>query len=98
MVRVHHRDDDHTGVVFAIKYGSGLPDDAELRLCGDLGDGRRAVELGISSEYNALAMARAGAKAIAIDPEARRGAVTAPAMRRIVQPGRQRWITAARMA
>ena len=76
MVRVHHRDDDHTGVVFAINYGSGLPDDAELRLCGDLGDGRRAVELGISSEYNALAMARAGAKAIAVDPDPEQIALT----------------------
>ncbi|MEM9513566.1 MAG: class I SAM-dependent methyltransferase [Actinomycetota bacterium] len=62
--------------MFAINYGPGLPDDAELRLCGDLGDGKRAVELGVSPEYNALAMARAGAKAIAVDPNPERIAQT----------------------
>lgn len=73
---MYRRGDDHTGAVFAINYGPGLPDDAELRLCGDLGDGKRAVELGVSPEYNALAMARSGAKAIAVDPDPARIAQT----------------------
>lgn len=63
----------HTGRVVAnISYGPGVPGDDELRLCGDVGDGRRAVELGISDWYNATAFAAAGAKAIAVDPDAER--------------------------
>lgn len=53
-------------------YRPGLPDDGELRLCGDVGDGRRALELGVSEQRNALAFAAAGAKAIAVDPDAER--------------------------
>jgi SAM-dependent methyltransferase len=59
-------------MVANITFGAGAPDDDELRLCGDLGDGRRAVELGISPWGNAVAFARAGAKAIAVDPDADR--------------------------
>ena len=36
-----------------IIYGSGIPDDRELRLCGDVADGWRAVELGVSPWRNA---------------------------------------------
>lgn len=53
----------------AISYGRDIPDDLELRLCGDIGDGKRALELGISREQNAVAFALAGAKAIAVDPD-----------------------------
>jgi len=52
----------------AIQFGRDIPDDRELRLCGDISDGKRAVELGISRQQNAIAFALAGAKAIAVDP------------------------------
>lgn len=55
-----------------IKYGEGVPGDAELKLCGDVSDGRRAVELGISPWANSLVFAHAGAKAIAVDPDPHR--------------------------
>lgn len=55
-----------------VSYGSGVPDDTELRLCGDVGDGRRAVELGVSEWHNSIAFAAAGAKAIAVDPRSDR--------------------------
>jgi SAM-dependent methyltransferase len=74
-------DDDsssgHTGHVVAdINYGPGTPGDDELRLCGDVGDGRRAIELGISPWFNSIAFARAGAKSIAIDTDSDRIAET----------------------
>jgi SAM-dependent methyltransferase len=53
----------------AISFGRDIPDDRELRLCGDISDGKRALELGISRELNAIAFALAGAKSIAIDPD-----------------------------
>jgi SAM-dependent methyltransferase len=53
----------------SISFGRDLPDDAELRLCGDLRDGKRALELGIGRDRNALAFARLGAKSIAVDPD-----------------------------
>lgn len=56
----------------AISFGRDVPDDRELRLCGDISGGKRALELGISTELNAVAFARAGAKAIAVDPDAGR--------------------------
>lgn len=65
----------HTGGVTAdrdhtmITYGGGAVGDDELRLCGDLGPGTRAIELGVSDQRNALAFAAAGAKAIAVDPD-----------------------------
>jgi 2-polyprenyl-3-methyl-5-hydroxy-6-metoxy-1,4-benzoquinol methylase len=63
-------------VVAHITFGPGLPDDDELRLCGDLGEGRRAVELGISPWFNATSFARTGAKSIAIDTDPDRIAET----------------------
>jgi len=53
----------------AISFGRDIPDDAELRLCGDISDGQRAIELGIGSSQNSIAFALAGAKAIAVDPD-----------------------------
>jgi len=53
-----------------ISYGSTVADDGELRLCGDVA-GKRVVELGVGSPPNSVTMARAGAKAIALDPDAR---------------------------
>jgi len=53
-----------------ISYGANVADDGELRLCGDVA-GKRVIELGVSSPPNAVTMALAGAKAIALDPDAR---------------------------
>ena len=52
-----------------VSYGRGIPGDDELRLCGDTSGGRRALELGISDERNAIALAFGGAKALAVDPD-----------------------------
>jgi ubiquinone/menaquinone biosynthesis C-methylase UbiE len=54
-----------------ISYGPNVADDAELRLCGELA-GKRAIELGIARPSNAVDLAVAGAKTIAIDPDAER--------------------------
>ncbi len=54
-----------------LSYGPDVPDDGELRLCGDV-TGKRVIELGVSPATNAIALARAGAKAIAVDPDAGR--------------------------
>ncbi len=53
----------------AISFGRDIPDDTELRLCGDISDGKRAIELGIGSSRNSIEFALAGAKAIAVDPD-----------------------------
>jgi ubiquinone/menaquinone biosynthesis C-methylase UbiE len=53
----------------SIWYGDDVADDSELRLCGHI-VGKRVLELGIASTSNAIAMAAAGATAIAIDPSA----------------------------
>jgi SAM-dependent methyltransferase len=60
-----------TGVVNTIRYGNGIPTEADLRLLGDLSGGKRALELGVSEHQNAIAFAHAGAKALAVDPDAR---------------------------
>jgi SAM-dependent methyltransferase len=57
-------------VTTPIRFGRDIPDDAELRLTGDLSDGKRALELGISRHQNAVAFALTGAKSIAVDPDA----------------------------
>ena len=56
----------------SVWFGEGVADDGELRLCGDV-TGKRAIELGLSPtphgvSANAVVLARAGAKAIAVDP------------------------------
>ena len=63
-------------MVTDINYGPGTPGDDVLRLCGDVSDGRRAIELGISPWFNSVAFARAGAKSIAIDTDLERIAET----------------------
>jgi len=55
-------------VTTTIQFGRDIPDDSELRLCGDISDGKRALELGISRQHNSLAFAALGAKALAVDP------------------------------
>ena len=52
-----------------IVYGSGIPGESELRLLGDL-EGRRVLELGCGAGHNAIRMALAGAKVIAVDGSA----------------------------
>jgi len=64
----------HTVGMHSVWFGRGIADDSEFRLCGDL-SGKRAVELGIAPTPptvapNAVTLALAGAKAIAIDPSA----------------------------
>ena len=54
----------------SIRFGRDVPTDAELRLCGEVGDGKRALELGVGRESNAIAFALTGARSIAIDPDA----------------------------
>ena len=63
----HHA--GHT-VHMNIWYGANVADEAELRLCGDV-SGKRVIELGIAAQPNSLTVAHLGAKAIALDPDAR---------------------------
>jgi len=55
----------------AVSYGAGVPNDTELGLCGDV-QGKRVIELGIDSESNAPALARAGARVLVVEPAADR--------------------------
>ena len=60
----------------SVWFGAGVGDDSEYRLCGDV-NGKRVVELGIAPtppdvEPNAVVLARAGAKVIAVDPSRER--------------------------
>ena len=57
-------------------YGKGVADEGEFRLCGNV-SGRRTIELGIGPvpdgvTPNAVTLAVAGAKSIAVDPSAER--------------------------
>ncbi|MFM2070211.1 MAG: hypothetical protein RLZZ623_474 [Actinomycetota bacterium] len=57
-------------------FGRGVADDGEFRLCGDVA-GKRVVELGVTPAptavvANAITLAMAGAKSIAVDPSAER--------------------------
>jgi SAM-dependent methyltransferase len=63
-------------VLADISYGNGIPGELELRLCGDLSGGKRALELGVSEWFNSVAFAQIGAKAFAVDPDAGRIAQT----------------------
>lgn len=49
-------------------YGHHVADESELRLCGEV-RGTRVVELGIGPVPNSIAIAKAGAKALALDPD-----------------------------
>jgi SAM-dependent methyltransferase len=55
-------------VVASITFGPGVPDEAELRLCGDV-SGRRVVELGLADPSNAVTVASLGGRAIGVDPD-----------------------------
>jgi SAM-dependent methyltransferase len=53
----------------AVTYGPHIPGEPALRLLGDL-SGKRVLDLGCGAGHNAIALARAGAKVIAVDPSA----------------------------
>jgi SAM-dependent methyltransferase len=53
----------------AVRYGPGLPTEADLRLLGHV-SGRRILELGCGAGAGAVALAKAGARVIAVDEEA----------------------------
>jgi SAM-dependent methyltransferase len=64
----------HTGDMSNVWFGQGVADDGEFRLCGDV-QGKRVIELGTPrgpvdprATPNAVTLALAGAKVIAIDP------------------------------
>jgi SAM-dependent methyltransferase len=57
--------------VSTITYGTSVPDETELRLCGDV-HAKRVVELGLGPTANAVVFAERGAKAMAVDPSADR--------------------------
>jgi SAM-dependent methyltransferase len=54
----------------AVRYGPGLPTEDELRLLGHV-EGRRVLELACGAGASAVALAKAGARVIAIDVNAR---------------------------
>ena len=53
----------------AVLYGPEIPGEPVLRLLGDL-SGKRVLDLGCGAGRNAIAMARAGARVIAVDEDA----------------------------
>jgi SAM-dependent methyltransferase len=54
-----------------VSYGPEVANDSELRLCGDV-QGKRVIELGINTDSNAPALARAGARVIVVEPSGER--------------------------
>ena len=59
-----------------ISYGDDVPDESELRLCGDVA-GKRVVELGLGAgPPNAITFAALGAKTMAVDPSSDRVAAS----------------------
>ena len=54
------------GLTGTIQFGTDLPTEADLRLCGSL-KGRRVLDVGCGAGENAVAMAGQGAHVIAID-------------------------------
>ncbi len=53
----------------AVRYGPGLPTEAELKLLGHV-DGRRILDLACGAGAGAVALAKAGARVIAVDDQA----------------------------
>ncbi len=52
-----------------VEFGPGFPSGSARRLIGDV-DGKRVLELGSGAGNSSVAMARAGAKVIAVEPDA----------------------------
>jgi SAM-dependent methyltransferase len=72
--RVHHRFSvaapaGRTLPLDAVSYGADVPGEADLRLLGTV-EGKRVLDLGCGAGHNALALARQGAKVIAVDASA----------------------------
>lgn len=65
------RTDNTCNVTTVVRYGASVADEGELRLCGDVA-GKRVIELGIAAPSNAVALAAAGARALAVDPSSDR--------------------------
>jgi SAM-dependent methyltransferase len=57
---------------YPITYGPGGIDETDLRLLGEIAEGARVLELGISEWRNSIAIAAAGGRAIAVDPDTAR--------------------------
>jgi SAM-dependent methyltransferase len=53
----------------AVRYGPGLPPESELRLLGPV-DGKRVLELACGAGAGTVALAKAGARVIAVDDQA----------------------------
>jgi len=53
----------------AVRYGPGIPTEAELKLLGHV-DGRRVLELACGAGANAVTLAKAGARVVAVDDRA----------------------------
>jgi SAM-dependent methyltransferase len=53
----------------ALRYGPGLPPESDLKLLGHV-EGRRVLDLGCGDGTGAVALARAGARVIAVDEDA----------------------------
>ncbi len=53
----------------SVSYGPSIPREVDLRLLGDLA-GKRVLDLGCGAGRNAVALARAGARVIAVDESA----------------------------
>jgi SAM-dependent methyltransferase len=70
-----------------ISYGPGIPDESDLRLCGDV-QGKRVIELGAAGGA-AVAFAARGAKAIAVDPSAEALAATRARAAELSEPGEE---------
>jgi SAM-dependent methyltransferase len=51
-----------------VVYGPDIADEGSLRLLGNV-EGRRILELGVGTGRNSVALARQGAKVIAVDPD-----------------------------
>ncbi len=51
-----------------VVYGSAIPGESDLKLIGDV-EGKRILELGCGAGHNAIRLALAGAKVIAIEPD-----------------------------
>jgi SAM-dependent methyltransferase len=53
----------------AVRYGPGVPTESELKLLGHV-EGRRVLELGCGAGAGTVALAKAGARVVAVDDEA----------------------------
>jgi SAM-dependent methyltransferase len=74
-------------VLAIISYGPRIPDESDLRLCGDV-SGKRVIDLGAAGGA-AAAFAARGAKAMAVDPSAAALDVARARAVELSQPGEE---------